>query len=67
MLKITGKGEIKRIGGSTFVRLPPDVQPLLENAEYDIEVVIDKDKSEITIMLQKPLEKALSKGDKNGI
>ena len=67
MLKITGKGEIKRIGGSTFVRLPPDVQPLLENAEYDIEVVIDKDKNEITIMLQKPLEKALSKGDKNGI
>jgi len=67
MLKITGKGEIKRIGGSTFVRLPPDVQPLLENAEYDVEVVIDKDKNEITIMLTKPFEKALSKGDKNGI
>jgi len=63
MLKITGKGEIKRIGGSTFVRLPPDVQPLLENAEYNIEVVIDKDKNEITIMLTKPLEK----GDKNGV
>ena len=67
MLKITGKGEIKRIGGSTFVRLPPDVQPLLENAEYNVEVVIDKDKNEITIMLTKPLEKALSKGDKNGV
>jgi len=61
-MKITGKGEVKKIGGSIFVRLPPELMLLLETAEYDIEVVIDKDKNEITIMLQKPLEKALSKG-----
>ena len=66
MLRITGKGEIKRIGGSTFVRLPPDVQPLLENAEYNIEVVIDKDKNEITITLQKPEKASNGGGEQNG-
>ena len=52
-MKIEGKGEVKKIGGSIFVRLPPELMLLLETAEYDIEVVIDKDKNEITIMLHK--------------
>jgi len=59
MLKVTGKGEVKKIGGSLFVRLPPELLTLLEVADYNVEV--DLDKGRITIMLQKPLE-----GDKNG-
>ena len=60
MMKITGKGEIKKIGGSLFVRLPPELLLLLETTEYDVEVVIDKDKNEISIMLHK-----IGGGEKN--
>jgi len=51
MLKVTGKGEVKKIGGSLFVRLPPELLTLLEPADYNVEVNLDK--GIITIMLQK--------------
>jgi len=49
MMKVTGKGEVKKIGGSIFVRLPPELLTLLVVAEYDVEVVLDKDEINITL------------------